>query len=375
MRVLMVDAGGFSPPYDYALTDALRSRDVNVTLVEPSGTRALWQDPDAVSDEARARFRSVSRVWKGAKHARGMHALLRQIERERPDIVHFQWLPLPVVDSALIRRLHRRVPLVFTMHNSSLFHGAASSGLQGWKVNEAYAAFDRIIVHSEYGRASALTAGRATSSQLVNIPHGAFSHYAKLVSPESIRRSGPTSLLFAGTIKPYKGLDVLLRALAVAAKATSEPTMRLVVAGSPGMPMGPLTGLATSLGIDSLIEWRLRHQSERELAAAMASADAVVLPYREIDQSGVLLAAVAMNRTVVASRIGGIPEIIKDDVNGLLVPPGDAEALGLALAQVSSSQEFRARSESNMRLLADGPLSWSHAAAQTILLYNSVTAQ
>lgn len=374
MRVLMVDAGGFSPPYDYALTGALRDSGVDVSLMEPAETRAMWQDPDAFPDRAPVTgLRWMRQVRKGAAHALNMAMLLRRVEREQPDLVHFQWLPLPVVDSVVLKRLSRRLPIVFTMHNTSLFHGSASSGLQGWKAEDAYKAFDRIIVHSQFGKRSALSTGRATPNRIVCIPHGAFSHYAQLSSPDNIDRTGPTQLLFVGSIKPYKGLDTLVRALHVAAQTLpANRSVRLVVAGNPAMPMGPITDLAKSLGVESLIDWKLRHLSERELAVNLARCDAVVLPYREIDQSGVLLAAVAMHRAVIASNIGGIPEVIHDGINGRLVPAGDYHALGGALSEVASSKAFRMRCESAMKQLADGELSWSSVAARTIALYRSI---
>ena len=366
----MVDAAGFSPPYDYSLVGALRDAGVDVDLIEPPDMRSAWSDHDA--SVTPPRFKRLSRVLKGAAYVARMRALLRRVDAERPDVVHFQWLALPAIDGYVINRLRGRCALVFTMHNTSLFHGAASSGVQGWNVNDVYAQFDRIIVHSEFGRRAALASGRARDEQLVRIPHGAFSHYAQLCPPDRAQRSESPRLLFVGSIKPYKGLDVLIRAFALMRQAMPESTARLVVAGYPSMPMDPLFALAASLGVAEHIDWRLRHLTERELAGEIAASHAVLLPYRELDQSGILLAAVAMQRTVIGSAIGGFPEIIEHERHGLLVPPGDPEALGAALVRFVSSPLRKSRFEDELGALAGGDLSWNHVALATISAYRGL---
>lgn len=372
MRVLMVDAAGFSPPYDYALAAALRARGVEVAIVEPPDTQSLWGDPDALPPEPGRSPRSLARIGKGVRHVFGMQQLFTRIRNEKPDLVHFQWLPLPMVDSVLLGRLAGKVPLVFTMHNTSLFHGVASSGMQGWNAVSSYSSFDRIVVHSQYGRDAALRAGRATERQLECIPHGAFAHYSALCSPERANRNGPFTFVFAGSVKPYKGLDLLVGAFNALVARRPALAVRLIVAGSPGRDIAPLREVADRSAASARIEWRLRHQSERELATLLACSHAVVLPYREIDQSGVLLAAVAMHRAVIASDLGGFPEVIRHGENGLLVPPNDVEALSRALERLADDAELRAQCEAGMRVLSDGALSWETVAGQTEVMYNSL---
>ena len=372
MRVLMVDAAGFSPPYDYALAAALRARGVAVDIVEPRDTESLWRDPDALPAASGGMPRIFARVGKGVRHVFGMQQLFRRIRTEKPDIVHFQWLPLPVVDSVLLGRLAGKVPLVFTMHNTSLFHGVASSGMQGWNAVSSYSSFDRIVVHSRYGRDAALRAGRATEQQLMCIPHGAFAHYTALCSPDRANRDGPFTFVFAGSVKPYKGLDLLVGAFNALVERRPALDVRLIVAGSPGQDTAPLREVASRSAGSARIEWRLRHQSERELASLLAHAHAVVLPYREIDQSGVLLAAVAMQRAVIASDIGGFPEVVRHGENGLLVPPNDVHALSSALERLAEDADLRLQFESSMRALSLGALSWDSVGVQTEQMYRSL---
>jgi glycosyltransferase involved in cell wall biosynthesis len=372
MRVLMIDAEGFSPPYDYALTAALRARGVDVRIVEPNGTGELWSDADALPSSRSSRFRGLARLRKGLGHLRSTQRLLARIQSERPDVLHFQWLPLPVVDELLLRRLKGKVPMVYTMHNTSVFHGAGVSAVQGWRIEKSFPFFDRIVVHSDYGRACALRAKRATDRQLVCIPHGAFVHYSILSPPDAADRTGPFTFLFIGSIKAYKGLDLLLQAFGSLVLRRPLLDVRLIVAGSPGFDLAQLRDDANRSTGGAKIEWRLRHQSEREMAHLLAQAHAVVLPYREIDQSGVLLAAVAMHRAVIASRVGGFPEVIRDGENGLLVPPDEVGALSGALERLAEDTDLRLQFESSMRSISRGALSWGSVAAQTEAMYRSL---
>lgn len=368
----MIDGGGFSPPYDFGLVTALRTRGVDVELLLPAAVAREWQDPDAIPTTGGGRLlRGVRRAGKVVGHAARLATIAWTVLRGRVDVVHFQWLPLPALDLVLLRWLHGRVPLVFTMHNTSLFHGT-SAGIQGWKLDRCFPLFDRIVVHSEYSRDRAIDSGAARREQLCVIPHGAFVHYAQLAPSRRERTPGPIQLLFAGAIKPYKGLGDLIEALGIVASERASGSWHLTVAGHPSYPMAPLQQRARDLGIDADITWSLRHQSERELARLLADTDAVILPYREIDQSGVLLAAVGMYRPVIASAVGAFPEVLGGEGAGLLVQAGQPEALADAIVRFVHDERLRARSAEQMVALAQGGLSWEQVASKTEEMYRGL---
>jgi glycosyltransferase involved in cell wall biosynthesis len=367
----MVDGGGFSPPYDFGLVNGLRADGVDVRLVLPAAVAREWNDPDAVPTSDKGLLRGIKRAGKVVSHAWRLASVRWEVARGRVALVHFQWLPLPAIDYILIRWLHGRVPMVFTMHNTSLFHGT-SAGVQGWRLDRCFPLFDRIVVHGAYSRERALHTGVANERQLVTIPHGAFEHYAALASPEVPRPPGPVQLLFAGTVKPYKGLADLIEALAAVAASCPAGAWHLTIAGQPSYSMESLRARAEELGVAAHISWSLRAQSEREMAEHLQQCDVVVLPYREIDQSGVLLAAVGMRRAVVATAIGAFPEIVRDGENGLLVPPSDSLALGRAIARLINDSDLRVRCASGMAVLSQGELNWRRVAQLTRALYGSL---
>lgn len=371
LKVTVLDGGGFSPPYDFSLISALREANVHVDLAMPANTLRAWKDPDANPVAPRSSVqRALLKLGTAAAYTARLSGIAASALRAKIDLLHVQWLPVPVLDVRFLRALKGRVPLVYTMHNTSNFH-ESDSGFRNRGKRDAYQLFDRVIVHSDYSRKSALASGVARADQLRVIPHGAFEYY-RAYATETRVTGGPVRLLFAGSIKHYKGLDLLVEALPALAASTPAGSWQLTVAGHPGMATAAIRARAQELGIDHAITWSLRHQTERELANHLETCDAVVLPYREIDQSGVLLAAVGMHRAVVASHVGAFPEIVRHEEHGLLVPHSDVEALAAALVRIVGDHDLRHRCEGAMRELAGTSLHWSTVAGQTVALYREL---
>jgi glycosyltransferase involved in cell wall biosynthesis len=140
------------------------------------------------------------------------------------------------------------------------------------------------------------------------------------------------------------------------------------------MDAAPLRKLARDLEIEPQVAWRLNYIAEEEVAPLFRSAALVVLPYRNIDQSGVLMTAVAFGKAIIASRIGGIPDVIQDGVHGLLVNPGDPQDLAAALRDLLTNPARRLAMEQATNKLAKTELSWAASAQKTVEVYRKVVA-
>ena len=148
------------------------------------------------------------------------------------------------------------------------------------------------------------------------------------------------SLLFFGAVRPYKGLDIALEALA---ELDRSADVKLVVAGRFWEDRHAYEKLVDRLGIRARVEIRDGYVANDDAALAFSAADAVVLPYRTATQSGVAQLAFAYGKPVVATRVGGLPAAIAHDRTGYLVPPADAAALADGITRVVSEPErFRA---------------------------------
>lgn len=133
--------------------------------------------------------------------------------------------------------------------------------------------------------------------------------------------------LFFGHIRPFKGLDI-----ALAAWPRLKSSATLLVAGEPWWRTA-VSAVLTAEGHSPPppnVRFDLRFIPDSEIATYFAAADVVLAPYRSEAQSGVALTAFHFARPVIATAVGGLPEII-DDRNGLLVSPEDPAALAAAI--------------------------------------------
>jgi glycosyltransferase involved in cell wall biosynthesis len=172
-------------------------------------------------------------------------------------------------------------------------------------------------------------------------------------------------LLF-GKLKPYKGADLLLEAV------RRLPTdilkrVEVLIVGKPYMDVAPL--LDASRGLEGCIRFDLRFVPDDEMSGLLAQTDVIVFPYREIDVSGVLMAALPHGRPIIASRVGGFAELLVDGRHGFLVPPGDIEALAAAIARLCVQDNTRATMGAAVAELGAAVPSWDMIARQTIDLY------
>jgi glycosyltransferase involved in cell wall biosynthesis len=244
-------------------------------------------------------------------------------------------------------------------------------------VMSAFKRFDHYIVHTQYSKEALVSQLTLPEERVTVISHGVFTYYRELVgslggSEQPPQLAGKKKVLFFGVLKPYKGVDVLLEAFARLPEGVAKDTI-LQIVGYPKMPVEPLQFLARRLGIAERVFWDLRFVDEKEVASYFAQADVVVLPYRRIDQSGVLTVALAFGKPVIASRVGGFPEIITDGTHGFLVEPGNPEALAQALSCIVSNDELRIRMGGEVERLASEELAWENIAAQTIHVYQALS--
>ena len=146
----------------------------------------------------------------------------------------------------------------------------------------------------------------------------------------------PTRLLFFGIVRPYKGLDVLLRALA---QAPAHVT--LTVAGEFWADTTEMDNLIGELGLANRVALRPGYVPADEIPALFGAADALVMPYREATASQNALLAFAHGVPVITTTAGALAEPVRDGVDGLTCAPGDTEDLLRVLKGFSDPQVAR----------------------------------
>lgn len=335
-EILLVDPSLFAAPYDSALSGGLRAAGANPRWA----TRGLREGEEDLlgqsqsrrffyprSDGPRRGAGRSSQLLKGVEHALGMRKLLALLDRERTDLVHFQWLLLPAIDRAAIRRIRRRCPVVVTVHDTEPFNGKAVKAPQRAGLAAALRSADRIIVHTGHGKHKLGELG-IDAERISIVPHGLLGDAR---APSTRQHVGRWHVVLMGKLQHYKGVDVLIEALGRLNTATCD-RLRVTVAGEPLIPTAMLVDRARALGLTpDLFDLRPGRLSEAEMEDLIDSADAFVFPYRAIEASGVLFLVASAGRWIIASDLGAFSEMLEDGATGTLVPPGDAAALAGAI--------------------------------------------
>ena len=253
-----------------------------------------------------------------------------RLRRERPDaIIIVWWIWVWAIPYLVVLALAgRRAKTVVQCHN------IGDKEPRWWKTllaNRIFQRADLLVVHSRLSveelveRFGEEVRGRTLPLFLPVIPVG-----RELPDRKSARErlglEGPV-VLFFGLIRPYKGLDLAIRAW----KWVREE-IRLVVAGEAWFGAEPeMRALADSEGVADRIRFDIRYVPDPEAADFFAAADVVIAPYRYENQSAVAMTAFHAGRPVIATRVGGLPDIIEEGTNGFLVPPEEPRALAQAI--------------------------------------------
>ena len=366
MRVHVVDPSAYTPPYDHALCRALALAGADVQLFT---SRFAYGSVAPAVEYARREFfyraavgAPTSRLRTVAKLAEHVPDMLRYRAAARAaDVVHFQWLSVQHLDAHLLPANRSasgaRRPLVLTAHDV-LPREPRPGQLDAQR--RLYERFDAVVVHSAHGRDRLAGELGLDPARVHVIPHGAFTHLAA-DPPQSppFATEKPVVLCF-GLMRPYKGIDLLLEAWRGIEDA------ELWIAGMPRMDIAPLRAAASPN-----VRFVPRFIGDTELPAYFQRADLVVLPYREIDQSGVLFTALAFGKPLLLSDVGGFPEIAATGA-ARTFPAGDPSALHIGLRSLLDDPAALATLTERARAVAEGEYSWDEIARRTLGLYEAL---
>ena len=374
MRVHVVDPSAYTPPYDHALCRALAGAGAEVQLY--TSRFAHGSVPRADGYERREAFYRLAaripdaRARRAVKLAEHVPDMLRYRQAARAaDVVHFQWLTVQHIDGRLLpaRRTSGggRRPLVLTAHD--ILPREARRGQRAAQ-RRLYEHFDAVVVHSAHGRQRLIGELGVEPERVHVIAHGAFEHLATSDASMDAAPAPPFQtdlpvVLCFGLMRPYKGLDLLLEAWRGVEGA------ELWIAGMPRMDITPLRAMAPPG-----VRFVARFVSDSELAQYFRRADLVVLPYREIDQSGVLFTALAFGKPLLLSDVGGFPEIAACGA-ARTFPAGDAGELHDALNELLEDGAALAQLGEHARAAAAGPYSWEQIGRRTLELYDSLLGE
>jgi glycosyltransferase involved in cell wall biosynthesis len=226
-----------------------------------------------------------------------------------------------------------------------------------------------IIIHSNFvfDKFTANLKLKESLDRINIIPFGLFETYALYSDQEHIPDNSYFNILFYGFIRPYKGLDTLLKAMYLVHQEI--PNARLTIAGS-----GSLADYDNNLLNKSYITLLNKNLSNSELVSMNRDAHVVVCPYKSASQSGIVATSFMLGKPVVASNVGAFQEAISDNYSGMLVPPNSANELASALIKVIKDKDFYQNLKNGVEEVQNNRQhAWETIAQKTINLYKKTT--
>ncbi len=313
-------------------------------------------------------------------------AARRLVSTGRFDLVHVHW-PLPHVIPGWAARRAAGIPLVLTFHGVEVtFARSSPIPLLVPFLRRAVRSADAVTANSTY------TAGlvRGLHDRPVDIlpfgstvgaeeaPASVGSPTPSKDSPRSVSEAseaGNPAILFVGRLVERKGVQHLLEAMAL---LRDRPGHLHVVGHGPLRPQ--LEGMAEDLGVSDRVTFH-GFVPARELRRRFVSCDVFVLPAvrdakGDVEGLGVVLVeALSFGRPVVASRSGGIVDIIRHEETGLLVPPGEPAALAEAIGRLLEDPALAGRLGDAGRRHARENFSWDAITGRLVGLYRRLAPE
>jgi glycosyltransferase involved in cell wall biosynthesis len=387
MKIVMNDPSLFTGRYDDSLCAALAELGHSVTLMgrPPRLT-------DAIAPKA---YMLAPRFFKTSERMRGLlgDGLLFKVlkggeywldSRIGPldamaaaDVVHIQWAPLPNVDAHWLRRLRaldrrKRPALIHTVHNANALHGEQRAAAY----TKLLRLFDRLIVHGDETRA-ALRAQGIADELMSNVSHPPM----QLASADTVTLSAVPDpqcprLLFFGTIRPYKGFDLLVQACLELWRAGAK--FELAVAGKAFMEIDSLMEQVRDAGFGDRLILDLGFLREQQLDAHLRKADIIVFPYREIDSSGAFLSALHYGRAMVCTRVGmfaTLASAAQGKTPIMVCESESATALVAVIGRLIADPALRREMGQRAAALGAQLGGWDRAAEASLTVYRAALAQ
>ncbi len=302
-----------------------------------------------------------------------MFVLVKLLRRLKIDVVNVHFPSSAAISFAILRRL-RIVKVVTSVHGADLLPEGVRNPVAQSGILALLSSSDLIVVPSRgFEQALRLAWPELENRPMKVIANGVDPDELGYSSPATETAASPPYILSVLQLVTYKGADVLIRAFA--AIAAAYPTLQLELV-SDGPNRKDYEQLCTELGLRNRVRF-LGVLERPDVASRIRGCTLFVLPSRSNSESfGIAAAeAMALDRPVIVSRIGGLPDLVTDEQTGVLVPPGDVDALAAAMRRLLDDRPLRERLGRNGGERVRSTYLWSTTGAQYEAMFQQVTGR
>ena len=376
----MVDISGKVLNYDIALCQALSKA---LPSSDHFSLFAANIEPKKIDCECKKLFSLIPKSLKNSENIvkRGFKALegvanyfylILYLAVHKVKILHLQWLPfleiiaIEKVFLKTIRLISPKTKIILTVHN--LYpHNSSEPRKSAYRrrFSDVQRHIDKFILHLDVSRKEFCKEFCIDESRTVVIPHGIFEPKGYVVRPHV--RGEKLNLIMYGNQNIYKGTDILIDALTMLPQEYKSKVHALIVGKTASNYLSLLQQKSKGLDVDFIPKF----VPDNDLYRYISQSDVIVLPYREISQSGVLLLALNFNRLIITSDLPSFKETLSECPSELFFKSGNPQSLGLTLIGLINKKspwddyKFFFNDVKNRYL-------WENSARMTLDSYNKI---
>jgi len=386
MKITLITGG--APHYDAGLLSGLVEQEITIDVIggDDQEHASLFRHQKVTYQNIYKRRNKDASVWQSLLLIAASYiGIIKYAARTESRIFHIQWpYKFVLFDRTALNIYYKALgkKVVYTAHNiDTEARDGRSSCITRFSLRVLYRIVDRIIVHTARMKAELVQTYGISPSKITVIPHGIMT-----AAPEtSLTRSHARRalclpkesrvLLFFGLITPYKGLEYLVEAMAKL-PPTDQEILLLIAGRVKECPSywANISGLIDRLGLKTRVRMDLRHIQDLEIEKYFKAADALVMPYRKLYQSGVLFLSYRFGLPVIATDVGSFKEDIIEGRTGFVCKADDSSAMADTISRYFQSDLWRdlENRRNDIREYAVKRYSWSNIGAVTAELYSSL---
>lgn len=338
--ILIVDFNATAPVYTAYFCDALVKAGLRVDILSPQNKEALSVlgslDLNFLSKIESARSSSL----KASMYIYYWHRVLKIAKNYKA--IHFQWFPLlskSPFDYFMLQRLERQNSnLFYTVHNCLPHEDRSQKTFSRYK--KIYELIPNLVVHTSTTKEELISKFGLQGERITKINHGPF--YKELAfEPDHLTDPKKITLGMIGHIRPYKGYEDAFT-LVEQAKGTDNEFNLSISGGGKKEYIDKLKSCIKKLDLEENVTINHGYIKTKALIKLHHEVDAILAPYKRIDQSGAVITALSLGIPVLGYSVGGISQVISNEYNGYLSKKNEPEELlnGIKWLQNNSKKDI-----------------------------------
>lgn len=378
----LVSSHGGMNYYDYGLMAALANQGHEVTLFTSSELKFDISNNKNLNVDLvySGLFTSHTKLTKIMKFIQGTYQAIHKTKKNGCRIVHFQIFSITFLELFVVWLCKRnKLKVIVTVHDVESFSKKNSKRI----AEEFYKRTDSLVVHNKISYDTLVEFLRKIPNSEGLIKNCNIVHHGSYIGllPQKIDKakakvnfnlsSNTFVFLFFGQIKKVKGLEILLEAYSKLLKGTSKKVMLLIAGKVWKDDFSIYEKIILENNLTEYIHMDIKYIPDEDIVNYYSAADCLVLPYKKIFQSGVLLMAQSYNIPVIVSNLQGMTEIIDDGENGFVFESENSDSLCKKMCDVLNYSNLEGILEKSYAKL-EKEYDWNTIASQQVVIMKAI---